>query len=164
MTVTDVVKDPETLSLTITSEFPSPVAKVWTLWANPRLLERWWGPPTYPATFTDHDLTPGGRVGYYMTGPEGDQPHGWWEVVAVDPPKGLEFVDGFADDGGNPNPDMPTTTMKVTLEERPDGGTRMAITSVFPSAEVMEQMAAMGMIEGMQEALSQIDGILADAA
>ncbi|HEY6532409.1 MAG TPA: SRPBCC domain-containing protein [Acidimicrobiales bacterium] len=163
MTVTDVVKDTETLSLTITSEFPSPIAKVWTLWANPRLLERWWGPPTYPATFTHHDLTPGGHVGYHMTGPEGDQPHGWWRVVAVDPPNGLEFDDGFADEQGVPNPEMPTTRMRVTLEERPEGGTRMAITSVFPSAEIMEQMVNMGMLEGMQEALGQIDGLLVEA-
>ena len=39
------------LTLTITAEFNAPVTRVWELWENPRLLERWWGPPTYPATF-----------------------------------------------------------------------------------------------------------------
>ena len=33
-----------------------------------------------------------------MTGPDGDKHHGWWEVVAVDPPHRLELEDGFADD------------------------------------------------------------------
>ena len=57
-----------------------------SLWADPRQLERWWGPPTYPATFTTHDLAPGGRVEFHMIGPEGDQPHGYWEVPEADAP------------------------------------------------------------------------------
>ena len=60
MTVTSVQKDPEALTMTITSEYTADVKRVWQLWENPRQLERWWGPPTYPATFVDHDLEPGG--------------------------------------------------------------------------------------------------------
>ena len=60
MTVTNVSKDRECHRLTITSEFDAPLDKVWALWADQRLLEQWWGPPTYPATVVDHDLTPGG--------------------------------------------------------------------------------------------------------
>ena len=36
-------------------------------------------------------------VTYFMTGPEGDKHHGWWRITAVDAPKSLEFIDGFAD-------------------------------------------------------------------
>ena len=45
--------------------------RVWQLWADPRLLERWWGPPGFPATFEHHDLTPGGTITYFMSGPDG---------------------------------------------------------------------------------------------
>ena len=62
MTVTSVHKDPEALTMTITAEFDATVERAWQLWADPRQLERWWGPPTYPATVVDHDLAPGGRV------------------------------------------------------------------------------------------------------
>jgi uncharacterized protein YndB with AHSA1/START domain len=164
MTVTDVRKDLDARTMTFVSEFDAPVERAWQLWADPRLLERWWGPPTYPATFKDHDLTPGGSVTYVMTGPEGDQHGGWWRVIRVDPPTGLEFEDGFSDDAGNPNLDLPTTTAKVTLEERPGGGTRMTICSTFPSVEALEQMAEMGMEEGLTQALGQIEAILAEAA
>ena len=85
MTVTAVRKDPKALTLTIAAEFDALPERVWQLWADPRQLERWWGPPTYPATFTSHDLVPGSRVEYHMTGPEGDQPHGYWDIVEVDP-------------------------------------------------------------------------------
>ena len=160
MTVTSVDKDPASLTMTITSEFDAPIARVWQMWENPRQLERWWGPPTYPATVVDHDLTPGGRVNYLMTGPEGDQPRGWWRVLAVDAPRRLEFEDGFADDAGDPNPDMPTMIIRVTLDAQPDGGTRMAVETTFPSIEAMEQLVLMGMEEGMTLALGQIDDLL----
>src|SRR5215213_954066 len=75
MTLKDVKKDPDNLSMVVTAEFNAPVERVWQLWADPRQLERWWGPPTYPATFTSHDLAPGSRVEYHMTGPSGDRPH-----------------------------------------------------------------------------------------
>ena len=52
MTVTAVRKDPDTLTMTLDAEFEAPPERVWQLWADPRQLERWWGPPTYPATFT----------------------------------------------------------------------------------------------------------------
>ena len=47
--------------MTITAEFDATVERSWQLWADPRQLERWWGPPTYPATVVEHDLVPGGR-------------------------------------------------------------------------------------------------------
>ena len=87
MTVTAVRKDPDTLTMTLTAEFDASPERVWQLWADPRQLERWWGPPTYPATFTAHDLAPGSHVEYHMTGPSGDQPHGFWDVVEADPPR-----------------------------------------------------------------------------
>jgi hypothetical protein len=40
----------------------------------------------------------------------------------------------------------------------------MSIESVFPSAEALEQVLAMGMEEGMKLALGQIDAILAEAS
>jgi uncharacterized protein YndB with AHSA1/START domain len=162
MTVTSINKDPEALTMTITAELAATVERSWQLWADPRQLERWWGPPTYPATVVDHDLVPGGRVTYFMTGPEGDKHGGWWEILAVDPPRRLELKDGFADDGGAPNDDLPITTTVVALTEHEAGGTLMTIEARFPSREAMEQLIAMGMDEGMAGSLSQIDGILAD--
>lgn len=159
MPVTSVTKDPQALTLTVTAEFDAPVERVWQVWSDPRRLERWWGPPTYPATVLDHDLTPGGVVTYLMTGPEGDKHHGWWRVRAVEPPHRLEFEDGFGDAPDRPTPGLPPTTAVVTLTERP-GGTRMEIVSTFPSHEAMEQLVAMGMEEGLRASMGQIDDVL----
>lgn len=156
----DISKDPTARTLSVSARFEAPVERVWQLLADPRQLERWWGPPSYPATVVDHDLTPGGRVSYFMTGPEGDKHAGWWRVIAVDAPHLLEVEDGFADDSGQPDPEMPTCLMRMTLEA--DGtGTVLRTVTTFPSSEAMEKMVGMGMVEGITLAIQQIPAILA---
>jgi len=164
MSVTDVRKDPVNLTLTVTAEFDATPERVWQLWSDPRQLERWWGPPMYPATFTRHDLTVGSRVEYHMTGPEGDQPRGFWDIVAVEPPHRLAFIDGFANADGTPADGFPRIDGEVTIEAIGNGRTQMQIRSQFPSAEAMEQMVGMGMVEGLTAAVGQIDDILAGDA
>jgi uncharacterized protein YndB with AHSA1/START domain len=164
MTVTAVRKDPTTLTMTVDAEFDASPNRVWELWADPRQLERWWGPPTYPATVTAHDLRSGGRVEYHMTGPEGDQPRGYWEVLEADAPNRLVFRDGFANADGTPNSDMPMNNVGVTIKEVGGGRTRMSIEARFRDAAAMEQLLAMGMEQGLVEAVGQIDAILAEAA
>ncbi len=97
MPVTDVTHDLDARTLTIVADFAAPPKRIWEVYADPRQLERIWGPPTYPATFVDHDLVPGGRMNYYMTSPEGERYYGYWEVASVDEPSGFTFDDGFAD-------------------------------------------------------------------
>jgi uncharacterized protein YndB with AHSA1/START domain len=162
MTVTDIRKDSRSRTLTLEAELDASPERVWQLWADPRQLERWWGPPTYPATVDVYDLCPGGRVEYHMTGPEGDEHRGFWEVDEVQPPHRLVFRDGFAHEDGTPNSALPMTTARVTIEAIGGGKTRMSIESESPTVEAMEQLVAMGMEEGLRLAVGQIDAILAE--
>jgi uncharacterized protein YndB with AHSA1/START domain len=161
MTVTDTRKDTDALILAITAEYDAPPDRVWELWADPRKLERWWGPPGWPATFTVHEFWPGGMAGYYMTGPDGVQYPGWWRFVSMQAPRVLTFVDGFSDASGTPDTTMPETTTIVSLYPLDGGRTRMVVESKWATLESMEKLVAMGMVEGMTMALSQTDAILA---
>ncbi|WP_440710611.1 SRPBCC family protein [Herbiconiux sp. YIM B11900] len=161
MTVISSHKDPEALTLSFVAEFAAPVESVWQMWADPRQLERWWGPPTWPATFTRHELTPGAESRYYMTGPEGEKAPGWWRIKTVDAPDGLTYEDGFSHDDGTPNDDMPVTQVRVSLEPTDGGITRMTIVTSYETLDQLEQLVAMGMEEGMRQALGQIDDLLA---
>jgi uncharacterized protein YndB with AHSA1/START domain len=154
MSVTSVHKDPVARTMTVTSEFAAPVDRVWQLWADPRLLERWWGPPSHPATVVEHSLSPGGKVSYYVTGPDGERRTGWWEVLTVEAPRWLVFEMG--------DPDIPTMTVRVSLADRevPGGGTRMAIEVDFGSSESMDLLVGMGFEEGLTTAIAQIDPLL----
>ncbi len=152
MTVMAVRKDPEALTMTLAAEFDASPERVWDLWADPRKLERWWGPPMYPATFSAHDLRPGGRAEYHMTGPSGARPRGFWEIVEADPPRLLLFVDRFANTDGTPDHSIPGFECRVTIDSNAAGRTR---------AEGMEKLLEMGMEQGLTEAVGQIDAILA---
>jgi uncharacterized protein YndB with AHSA1/START domain len=159
MTVVSVEKDLDDLSLTLTAQFDAPVERVWQLWADPRQLERWWGPPTHPSTVEKHDLAVGGEVAYFMTGPDGEKSHGWWRVTSVEPPTSLEFTDGYAKADGTPNAEMPTTAVQVQLAEH-DGGTRMQLRFVFASSERMEQLERWGAFEVFPQSVGQMDALL----
>jgi uncharacterized protein YndB with AHSA1/START domain len=163
MTVISSTKNLEALSFTLIAEFDADVERVWRIWEDPRQLERWWGPPTWPATFEKFEFEPGGKAGYYMTGPEGEKSRGWWRFTAIQAPKQLEFDDGFADENGEPTAEMGITHAAVTLEPIGDR-TRMTVQSTFESEQQLEQMLEMGMEEGLKEAVGQIDAILAEHA
>ncbi len=162
MTVVSTTKDTQALSLVIVAELAAPPEKVWQIWADPRKLERWWGPPEWPATFPDHDFRVGGHVSYFMTGPDGEKAHGWWTFLSIDEHRSIEFEDGFADDAGQPSDEMPTIHGRVTFEPL-EGGTRMTVTSRFDTLEDLEKLVAMGMADGMTAAMGQIDAVLPDA-
>lgn len=163
MPLSSVVNDPEALTLTVVADFPVPVERLWNAYADPRQLEKFWGPPEYPAKFTRHDLFPGGRSHYVMTGPEGEKAPGFWEFLSVDPGKTFEVRDGFADEAGSENTAMPSMRMVFGFEAT-EGGSRVTTVTYFASAEQLEQLMAMGMDEGMRSAMGQIDGVLADLA
>ena len=161
MPITDVTSDANALTLTIVGEYPVPVDRLWDAYADPRQLERFWGPVQWPATFTRHDMAVNGRSNYYMTGPDGSKSHGWFRFVAVDPRRGFEVEDGFADEHGEPNAKMPTMRMTFQFEPTKKGSRFKSVTR-FPSVEAMEQLVQMGMMDGIRSAMGQLDAVVAD--
>lgn len=163
MPVTSVEKDLDQLTLTIVADFAAPLPRLWDAYTDPRQIERFWGPPTYPATFLRHDAAVGGRSVYRMTGPTGDEHYGCWEWTALSRPDSFDVVDLFADESGTPNTDLPATRMTFTFAST-DSGSRLTCVSRVDSLEQLEQLVEMGMVEGTREAMSQIDTVLADLA
>jgi len=160
MPIVDIQKDPKALTMTVTAQFAAPVERVWAAYADPRQIERFWGPPEWPATFERHDFTVGGRSVYVMNGPDGAQSRGFWEFLTVDAPRMFEVKDGFLGADGTQASDLPTMRIRFTFEPH-DGGTRMVTTTTFPSLEALDQLLAMGMEEGMKAAMAQIDDVVA---
>jgi uncharacterized protein YndB with AHSA1/START domain len=161
MTVIRAHRDDQALTLTFVAEFDASVERVWRIWQDRRQLERWWGPPTWPATFEQHDFVVGGRSRYYLTGPVDEKSRGWWTITAIEPPHRLEFDDGFAGEDGEPLASEPPTHTVVTIEAVP-AGARMTTVTTFTSIEQLERVVAMGAVDATRLAMDQIDGVLAD--
>jgi uncharacterized protein YndB with AHSA1/START domain len=163
MPITSVSSDPATLTMTVRGEYPVPVERLWDAYADPRQLERFWGPVEWPARFTRHDMAVGGESHYYMTGPDGATSRGWFRFLRVEHCALLEVEDGFADDAGAVNTSMPSMRIAFRFESTPTGSRSTTVTT-FPSIAAMEQLLQMGMMEGMQSAASQLDPMLQDLA
>jgi uncharacterized protein YndB with AHSA1/START domain len=161
MGVTSVEKDPESLTMTVTAGLDATVERAWQLWADPHQFEQWWGPPGYPVTVVDYGLRTGGRIAFFMTGPDGERHDSTWEVVAADPPRQLELRDADVDDEGRPNDGNGMTALIITIGEGNAGSAVMAIRIHFDSKAGMDQVLAMGVEEGMRAVFSQIDAVLA---
>ncbi len=161
MPVTEITSDPAALTMTIRAEFDAPLERVWATFTNPRQLERFWGPPGWPATFTAFDLAPGGIAHYFMTSPTGERHHGRWEFLRIDGPNGFEVLDGFTDATGNLLAGMPVMRMVFAFASSAEV-TRFVGVTHFDSLEALEQTIAMGAVEGTRMAMAQLDAVLQD--
>jgi len=159
--VTSVTTDPEALTMTLVADLPVPVERLWAAFADPRQLERFWGPPGYPTTFADYDLRPGGSARYWMTSPEGEKYYAKWDFSVVDASRTIELLDSFTDEHGALDSAMPATPTTLTFESTADGSRFTVLTRSASTAD-LETLVAMGMVEGYSQAMSQLDVVLAD--
>ncbi|RBP66961.1 uncharacterized protein YndB with AHSA1/START domain [Brevibacterium sanguinis] len=160
MPVTEVHHDENALTLTMVAEFAAPPERVWQVYADPRQLEKIWGPPGYPATVVDHDMRPGGKVTYFMTSPEGEKYCGFWVVTDVDEPRSFGFHDYFSDEEFNRVDEMPAAHNVYTFTAI-DGGTRAEYVGTYESLDGLKKVLEMGVVEGATGAIGQIDELLA---
>ena len=157
MPITSVTKDPESLTITVVADFDVAVRRLWDAYLDPRLLERFWGPPTHPVVFTRHDGCVGGRSEYVMTGPAGELRRFSWDWVAVEELASFEVRDGDGQPAAGP--------ARMVFRFEPTGtGSRVSTTTYFDSAQDLHQMLEMGMEQGLTEAIGQLDTVLADLA
>jgi len=163
MTIRSITTDTEALTITVIADFPVPPRRLWDAYVDPRQLERFWGPPAWSATFMRHDVRPGGRSEYHMTGPDGEQSGGYWEFLDVNRPYSFEVEDGFAHADGTSNDDLPAIRTVFTFEESTLGAL-LTVTSYFNSAAEIDQLLEMGMLEGTREAMEQMDAVVTDEA
>lgn len=163
MSEVKVTKDLENKKLII--EFVTNGSKddVWKAYADKELFEKWWGPEGWETTTKEFSLTPGGKIHYGMKCIDENQ--GDWfgktswgvmDIVEVSPNDSFSYMDYFSDEAGILNKEMPA--LKVTnefIEE--DGKTKIISTSLADSAEQIEQLVNMGMIEGFTSQLNKLD-------
>ncbi|WP_065571927.1 SRPBCC family protein [Microbacterium oleivorans] len=161
MPVTDITTDTENLTMTLTADVDAPVDRLWRAFTQPRQLERFWGPPGWPATFTAFDFAVGGHAHYAMTSPTGETSRGTWEFLAIDEGRAFEVLDAFADENGEPMADFPSMRMRFSFDET-ETGSRLSNITYFTSVEALEQVVAMGAVEGSRMAMDQLDTVLHD--
>lgn len=168
MNETKVTKDLESKTLIIERSFNAPKDRLWQFYAVKEKFEQWWGPDGWETTTKEFDFTPGGRVHYAMKCVDeaqgewfGQESWGLMVIEAVNAPDNFTYKDYFSDADGTLNQDMPTLTIVNELIEEEDGRTRLVSRSVAETAEQIEELIKMGMLEGFNSQLGKLDKILA---
>lgn len=161
-----VTKDLENKKLVVEFTANGPIDKVWKAYADKEWFEKWWGPEGWETTTKEFDFKPGGRVHYDMKCVDenqgewfGQSSWGMMVIESVEDGKSFTYRDYFSDENGTLNEEMPA--LKVTnefIEE--DGKTKIVSTSYANSAEQIEQLIKMGMIEGFSSQLNKLDKLV----
>lgn len=162
-----VTKDLENKTLTLTRDFDGSIDKVWRAFADKETFEKWWGPEGWETTTKEFDFTPGGRVHYGMKCVDEDQGEwfgqsswGMMLIDSVDAPNRFTYRDYFSDESGTLNQDMPTISVTNQFVEE-NGRTKFTSVSQAESADQIEELLKMGMVEGFTSQLSKLDAMLA---
>ena len=163
MSEVKVVKDLENKKLIVEFVSKWPKEKVWQAYAERELFEKWWGPEGWETTTKEFSLTPGGKIHYGMKCVDenqgdwfGQTSWGVMEVLDVQSGESFTYKDYFSDEDGVLNQDMPA--LKVTNEFIEENGqTKIVSTSFADTAEQIEQLINMGMIEGFTSQLNKLD-------
>lgn len=94
-----------------------------------------------------------------MIGVDGETSRGSWEFLRIEEPNCFEVLDSFVDDEGAPIDRLPS--MRMTFNFAADGDdTILTNVTWFTSLEALEQVVAMGAVEGATLAMNQLDAVL----
>lgn len=161
-----VTKDLENKKLIVEFVANGPLEKVWQAYAEKESFEKWWGPEGWETTARAFTFAPGGLVHYGMKCI--DERQGDWfgktswgvmDIQEVVPSKRFTYKDYFSDENGTLNKEMPALTITNEFFEE-DGKTKIVSTSFADSAEQIEQLIKMGMIEGFSSQLNKLDTLV----
>lgn len=162
-----VTKDLENKSLTVEAVVNGPKEKVWRAYADQAWFEKWWGPEGWETTVKTFEFRPGGKLHYGMKCVDknqgewfGQESWGIMHIETVDEPNSFSVEDFFSDATGTINKDMPSQKFSVELVAEGDK-TRLISRSVTQSAEQLEELIKMGMVEGFASQLKKLDALLA---
>jgi len=155
----DFIVDKEKNSIIVKREFAAGRQLVWDCHTKRELLDRWFA-PTPLTTKTKHmDFRPGGYWHYAMITPDGQAFWNRLDYQAINPIDSYAALDGFCDETGIVNPDMPRARWDVAFT---DAKERTLVTTVvlYNSANDVQKAIDMGLKEGLAATLERLDALL----
>lgn len=146
--------------LTITRAFAAPKTLVYDAFTKPDQIVKWWGPKGFTTTVKTMDVRPGGIWHYCMSSTEWGESWGIAAYHEVSPPDRLVYSDAFSDAEGTTNHDLPVSETVATFTDEGDRTTLTFVTD-YATAEDLQKVLEMGMIEGVSSQFERLDELLA---
>jgi uncharacterized protein YndB with AHSA1/START domain len=155
----DFLVDKAKNTLTVKREFAAKRSLVWDCHTKSELLDKWFAPKPLTTKTKSMDFSEGGHWHYAMIDPDGNEYWGYTEYVSINPIDSYNTLDGFSDESGKLNPDLPRATWVVTFSDK-GNHTLVQTVVTYGSLEGMEQVLQMGMKEGLTSTLERLDELL----
>jgi uncharacterized protein YndB with AHSA1/START domain len=153
----NLVVNREELAFTMSRVFDAPRELVWKACTDPDLIPQWWGPRYLTTTVDKMELKVGGEWRYIQKDAEGNEYafNGVYKVI--EPPERLAYTFEFEPMAGH------ISTDTITLEELPDGKTKITTRTTFDTIEDLEGMLQSGMEGGAVETWDRLEELLVKA-
>jgi len=148
------VKRKSQRELVVTRTFNGPAHIVFNAWTKPELLQRWWVPKSFGASFLscEADVRTGGKYRFVFSHASSEQPVAFFgKYIEVVPDSRLVWTNDEDEEGG------PVTT--VTFEER-GHETLVTILDLYPSTKALDDALASGSTSWNGESFEQLDQLL----
>jgi uncharacterized protein YndB with AHSA1/START domain len=155
----DFLVDKEKNTITIKREFAAQRQLVWDCYTKSELLDRWFAPKPLTTKTKFMDFSEGGHWHYAMVEPNGQEYWGRMDYQTIQPTDNYTSLDGFCDDTGALNPELPRSNWNVSFS---DMRTHTLVTTVvsYTSSEALQQVIKMGLKEGLTSTLERLDELL----
>jgi Uncharacterized conserved protein len=153
--------------LLMESKFAAPRDLVYQMFSEQKHLTNWWGPEGWQTDIRRFEFRPNGVWHYVMRCMDtrqhefyGQESWGMAVYHEISVPDRIAYSDMFADENGSILAGMPQ--ILVTTEFRGEGNKRTRVTthSRFASDEALQQVLAMGIVEGCASQFSRLAGYL----
>lgn len=155
----DFSLDKENKTIVVKREFAAALPLVWDAYTKSEILDQWWAPKPWQARTKTMDFREGGYWLYAMVGPEGEEHWARADYKKIDRHQGFHAKDGFADEEGNVNQEMPQSDWHVSFSSTADG-TLVTNLIKFDDLEDLEKTIEMGFKEGFMMALENLEELL----
>jgi uncharacterized protein YndB with AHSA1/START domain len=155
----EFVADKDRHTTTVIREFDGPRQLVWDCHTKHELLDRWFAPKPLTTKTKHMDFRAGGYWHYAMITPDDQKYWSRLDYKTIAPIDGYTAQDGFCDETGAVDPNLPRSHWEVTFA---DANARTLVTTVvqYASAESLQAAVDMGMKDGIASTLERLDELL----
>lgn len=158
-TKTNFIVDKKNNTLTIKRNFNANRQLVWDCYTKSEYLEKWFAPKPLTAKTKEMDFRVGGHWLYAMIEPNGTEHWGRTDFTEIQPIDYYKSLDGFCDENGKLNPNMPRAKWHVTFKDL-DQNSQVETVVTYNSLQDLETVIQMGMEAGLNSTLERLDELL----
>ena len=155
----DFLVDKEKNTITVKKEFAAPRQLVWDCYTKKDLLDQWFAPQPFTTRTKVMEFREGGSWIYAMIDPEGKEYWGRMDYLKIKPIDRYEALDGFCDENGDINKDLPRSNWEVTFSDVASNALVQTVVR-YKSLSDLEAVIQMGMKEGLTSTLERLDDLL----